>query len=65
MKQGILIILLIVGIICLFFNHQILKVYNEYLKIIGIVLVMFSVYKLSSKVSSRSKNEQDSGNFKF
>ena len=35
-----------------------------YLKTIGIVLTMFSVYKLSTQIDSK-KEENDSGNFKF
>ena len=63
MKKSVVILLLILGVVCLFFQHQVTDIYGVYLKTIGIVLTMFSVYKLASGVTS--KKEEDSGNFKF
>lgn len=63
MKKGVVILLLIIGLACLFFQHKVGGVYGVYLKTISIVLIMFSVYKISSNIGS--KEEKDSGNFKF
>ena len=63
MKKSIVVLLLILGVVCMFFQHQMTGEYAMYLKTVGILLTMFSVYKLASKVSS--KKEEDSGNFKF
>lgn len=64
MKKSVIILLLLTGFICLFFQHQIEGANGMYLKTIGIVLTMFSVYKLSTQIDSK-KEENDSGNFKF
>lgn len=64
MNKGVIIFLLVVGVVCMFFQHQITGEYALYIKTLGILLTMFSVYKLSSKVTSK-KEDKDSGNFKF
>jgi len=63
MKRGLVILLLLIGVICLFYQNKAIGVNAVYLKTVGIVLVMFSVYKGASKVTS--KTDDKSGNFKF
>jgi len=63
MKKGVIILLLVLGIICLFFQYKMVGANGVYLKTIGIMLTMFCVYKLASQVTS--KENEDSGNFKF
>jgi len=63
MKKGLVILLFVIGLVCLFFQHKVGAVNGVYLKTLGIVLIMFSVYKISSTVTSKEK--KDSGNFKF
>lgn len=64
MKKNIFILLLAIGFVGVFYPYKVLGFNEVYLKTAGIVLTMFSVYKLSSKVTSKNDNE-DTGNFKF
>lgn len=64
MKKWAIILLLILGFVCMFFPYQVLGVNEMYIKTAGILLTMFSVYRLSSIVSSKEEGE-DSSNFKF
>ncbi len=56
-------ILFIVGVFLLFFGEAI-SVYGAYLKILGLIVFMFSVYLISSGLTSKEK-KSDTDNLRF
>lgn len=48
-------ITLILGGVLLFFGDSI-KPYGEYVKIVGLVILMFTIYRISSSLSSKNRD---------
>ena len=61
MKNFFSILIFIIGIGCLF-NPLEDKQYQVYLQIVGLVLCMFSLYKVSSKLRSKNTDEPENLN---
>ncbi len=56
-------ITLLLGIILVFFGDSFGEI-GEYLKIVGIVLLMYTLYRISSGLTSKNKNS-DSDNLRL
>ncbi len=63
-KKIVVFILLVLGLICLFTPFRV-GVPGHYLKILGLVLVMFTLYMVSSKLTSKNVNENRNENLKL